>query len=456
MHAFKPPTCFGHQGLLRATGFCLAVLIFMALFVPTSYKEIKGAALLCALLGVVILAYKRELVWSRPALLACGLFAAVGLANSVHGYFNQAPGAIRVLTVMTLWPVLYGVLSAVLNRPSAIERLAQVFGIALVGVLAYSYLFLGQVVGIAPDWVYVELDQGQDASYGRGIIEYNLYSISSLLFLFPFWLHYWLRAMQAGRANVFHWGVLTLALLLCVLTGRRAVLLVAVFSPLLIVLTESLAGKGLSAARNMIFRRNTLLLLLASLVVTVAAMEAISIAPDALSRSFAQGFDFAGTAPSASSQGSAQGFDSGGIDPSASERVRQFKALVAGWRRAGVWFGAGNGSHVDVIRDPQMPWAYELTYVYLLFSTGIVGVVFYSGWFGWGLVRLKKAMSSRPDMTFYVAPMVTGVLGISIGAATNPYIGKFDYLWIVLLPHLLADAVRYQSTDRRRRMPEPV
>ncbi|MHB8759490.1 MAG: hypothetical protein ACYC5S_05140 [Thiobacillus sp.] len=51
---------------------------------------------------------------------------------------------------------------------------------------------------------------------------------------------------------------------------------------------------------------------------------------------------------------------------------------------------------------------------------------------------------------------LAALIEISIGAATNPYIGKFDYLWIVLLPHLLADAVRYQSTDRRRRMPEPV
>lgn len=116
MGDLRPFTVPGHPRLFMLTGFCLAALIFMALFVPTSYQAVKGLLLVGALLGAAMLFYKRDLAWSRPTLLACGLFAAVGLANSVHGYFNQAPGAIRVLTVMALWPVLYGVLSAVLSR----------------------------------------------------------------------------------------------------------------------------------------------------------------------------------------------------------------------------------------------------------------------------------------------------------------------------------------------------
>ncbi len=35
-------------------------------------------------------------------------------------------------------------------------------------------------------------------------------------------------------------------------------------------------------------------------------------------------------------------------------------------------------------------------------------------------------------------------LEVGIGAATNPYFGKFDYFWIIMLPHLLAGGVRFQ------------
>lgn len=95
MQAFKPPSCFDYPGLLRGSGFHLTALMFIALFVPARYKEVKGGPLLCTLRGMAILACKRELDWSRPTVLACGLFAAVGPANAVHGYFKPAPGATR-------------------------------------------------------------------------------------------------------------------------------------------------------------------------------------------------------------------------------------------------------------------------------------------------------------------------------------------------------------------------
>jgi hypothetical protein len=129
------------------------------------------------------------------------------------------------------------------------------------------------------------------------------------------------------------------------------------------------------------------------------------------------------------------------------ERIEQFYSLIEGWASSGIHLliGWGNGASADVIRSAEMPWAYELTYIYLLFSTGAIGVVFYFGWFAWGLVRLRRAMLSRPDLLLYVAPMVSGVIGLCIAAITNPYFAKFDYLWVVLLPHLLAGGVKYQS-----------
>ena len=109
----------------------------------------------------------------------------------------------------------------------------------------------------------------------------------------------------------------------------------------------------------------------------------------------------------------------------------------------------GNGANIDMIRSDKFIWAYELTYVYLLFSTGIAGVLFYFSWFLWGLIRIKKELKNTSKVTSYIAPIVTGIFGIALASASNPYFTKFDYLWIIMLPHLIAGGLRYQKVEHK-------
>jgi hypothetical protein len=143
-----------------------------------------------------------------------------------------------------------------------------------------------------------------------------------------------------------------------------------------------------------------------------------------------------------------KGFEFSNTDNiAATERSEQFYSLIDDWLKSSVLFGSGNGAVASVIRSYEMQWAYELTYVYLLFSTGIFGVVFYFSWYGYGLLRLRSAMLKRPDLIVYVAPMLTGSIIFCIASASNPYLGKFDYLWIVLLPFFISGWVTYQESE---------
>ena len=129
-------------------------------------------------------------------------------------------------------------------------------------------------------------------------------------------------------------------------------------------------------------------------------------------------------------------------------RTGQFLGLYQGWVDGNLFFGAGNGAALNsVVRDIDMPWAYELTYSYLLYSTGLVGSSCYFAWFGWGVLRLRNALLISPEMGFLVGPIMSGVFGLGIAAASNPYFGKFDYLWIILLPHLIAGGIRFQKFE---------
>ena len=92
---------------LNIAGTSLLALILLALFVPTTYHEIKIGFLLAALTCIGTLGLSSKLVWSSETLMACFMLAIFGLLNSVHGLLNSAPGAVRVLSVMAVWPILY-------------------------------------------------------------------------------------------------------------------------------------------------------------------------------------------------------------------------------------------------------------------------------------------------------------------------------------------------------------
>jgi len=419
------------KALRFTTGTSLLVLMFLALFVPTTYQASKALFLLLALTGVGLMSLYSRLVWSGETLMACFLFATFGLINSLHGEVNAAKGAVSVLPVMTVWPMLFAILSAMLNRPDAFRATAMTLSVTFMAILAYSFIFIGNLAGIVPDWLYFELEEGQVVAFHTGSVEYVLNSIASLLFLVPFWWHYLLISNLQIRARTIHWMVLIVGLVLCVLTGRRAVQLVVLISPFIIMLTEFAIGRGLGTGFRLfsgLFNLRGTVVVSIGVLSLVAVFLSMDLRLDLLVDDFVGGFDFEDASNTA-----------------ASDRSDQFKSLTRGWVNGNVLFGEGNGSNAELLRSDDMPWSYELTYVYLLFSNGVIGVLFYCLWFAWGLVRVRNALIQRPDMVIYVAPMITGVFGLLIGAASNPYFGKFDYLWIVFIPHLLAGAVSHQD-----------
>jgi hypothetical protein len=123
-----------------------------------------------------------------------------------------------------------------------------------------------------------------------------------------------------------------------------------------------------------------------------------------------------------------------GTDPVAMSRRDQFLALIEGWS-AQPLFGSGHGAPAPgVIRSDTTPWAYELSYVSLLYHTGIIGTLLYSSgvaWIGYMSYRIaRRGWSEAPAM---VATLV-GASSFLVANATNPYLEKYDYLWVIFLP----------------------
>lgn len=408
---------------IRLGSGCVLGLIFMSQFVPTAYTELKAVFLIVGFSSVVFSMLRQELFLLRWHSLGMVFLAACGLSYSAYGLMRGNPGAVRVLSVWFAWPLVYLFLSTLLRQPNGYLYLSKTLVFSLACVVLYGYMYLGYAAGFVPDWLYFELKQGQSVGFYDGFVEYNLYSVSSLIFLAPFYFHYLFeRYKRVGRVGVVASGLAVATIILIFLTGRRALLVSFLLLPILIIFSNKLLGNNFRLTG-----RPSAVVAFGFLVFIAAyAFLSFGLRYDAFVSMVLEGFNFSS------------------MSGSASERTRQFFALIDGWLGSSIMFGAGNGAVAAISRSDEFPWAYELTYVYLLFSTGLVGVLVYFSWYGYSLIKLRMALRNRRDLVACAAPMLTASLAFCIAAGTNPYFGKFDYLWVVLLPYLISAWARFQ------------
>jgi hypothetical protein len=121
-------------------------------------------------------------------------------------------------------------------------------------------------------------------------------------------------------------------------------------------------------------------------------------------------------------------------DVSATARSSQLSVLLTEWAGTPL-LGAGHGaSAVGSIRSVEMPWAYELSYAALLFHTGLVGFIVYSAAVLWIYGMGARIVRGGGARAHYMLAVLVGLSCFLIGNATNPYLEKYDLLWVIFLP----------------------
>lgn len=399
--------------LLASTGF---LLFFLILFVPTAYSEVKAVLLTAFLLSILVGTVRgARFRIHRQVFFLFLFYSCMGLAYVLYGYLNGNSGAIKVVTVYVIWPLVYMLLMSTISQGWVIRGLAQVLIFSSIAISSYALYYLLYVMGVVPSWLYLELDMGQAASFNGGFVEYNLYSISTLLFLFPFIsssLLFWIDEKKSPVA--YRWLILAFMLVACasILSGRRALWLVVGLTPLLIAVILIFDNQRMAVLKKIrVFSPY-----LAGMVITatVVVMK-FGIDPLGMLNTFMAGFQFES-------------------DPSASARSQQFFALTDSWISRPI-FGAGLGAVAEgSIRSEETPWAYELYFLSVLFQTGLAGFLAYAFGIGWIVFYSVKIIRHDPMLRLYLIPVLVGMLSFLIASNTNPYLAKFDYLWIVFLP----------------------
>jgi len=394
------------------------ILFFMMLFVPTTYQPVKAV-----LLGVILLAVISSSIWrgrlhvSKSIGLWTLFTVTTGMSFICLGVINSAPGALRVGTVYLLWPLIYTVLLAGIDSKVVVNGLFNVLVVALIAISLYSMLFLLHAIGWIPDALYFELDMGQGAGFYDGYVEYRLYNISTLLFLVPFILSILLTTSKSFiLSRLWLWLAFFLGLSVAILSGRRAVWLIIIISPFIILFFRMMMNQQYkrqsSRQFNRTLRRGSVFIVLMFFV----GINWVGLDFTAIQSIFLEGFNFSSDSASESA------------------RRHQFFELLREWQKNPL-LGAGHGAAAEgSIRSAETPWAYELSYMALLFHTGLIGIICYGAAIFWVFWMGVKIIRSSHWLNQYMLPVLVGTSSFLIANATNPYLAKYDYIWVIFLP----------------------
>jgi hypothetical protein len=401
------------------------IFFFLMLVVPTTYQLERGVLLSLVCMGAFMKASIGNFKIDKEIKLILYLTISSSLVFILIGVINNNPGALRVSTVYVVWPLLYVFFAGFFQNPILVVRfenviIAGTIVSSIMGLLLVMDVFFGLGLQIRSLFSF----QGANIGVYSGFIEYNLYNMSTLLYGFPFLFTLILVSKKNEffkKQYIWMWIAIVLIVFVALISGRRAFWLVILLTPFInIALLYFLKYKNQ-------LKKLVAFVCLMIIIANIAIFVLPNINFSDIKEEFLSAFDFSG-------------------EISAHLRYLQFKVLINGWMEK-PFLGHGLGAVAGgIIRSHDMPWAFELSYIALLFHTGIVGFCIYASavvWIFWsGIAIVRKIPQAAP----VILPLLSGLAGFLIVNATNPYLGKFDYLWTLFLPVAAINAYR---TDAR-------
>ena len=379
----------------------IILFIFILVF-PTMYRSIVGFLLIIAIFSSCIIKVKIDLkiyLWNL-------FYILFGIILIIRAIILDTPGAIDNSKVFIIWIAIYMILSTVIKEQKQIIKLLTIFNIVSIanfiiyflGFLFYLKLLNFNIIGT--------LGYTIDPINGK----YNLPNISTTVFLLPFYttiiIYSKINQVKFNKSITFFIIISFLFnLFMAYQSGRRAILLELIFIPVLIFVLD--------------FKRRIIIKLACFFTIILFITYIYIFFFDHNLYEYFSNI-----------------FTSNHRDILSNQiRVQQFKYLNSAWLN-NFWFGKGIGSSVDMIRDKNMPWAYELSYNALLMQIGILGFFIYLIGVLYLVIQLRQITIHNRNNIYGI---IIGAINISllcflIANATNPYLMKFSSLWVLFLP----------------------
>jgi hypothetical protein len=424
------------------------VLVFLMLVFPMVHELLYAKAFLfaatLAITGAAML--KTGRAWLHPAVALWTLSLSVlAFVFVLEGFFAGAPGAGKAALVYVVWPILYAVVITGIRSERILFRVigAVIVSVSCIGV--YSIVYLLIATNILPENRYFDLIsfdwQAQAFGLHEGYIGMQFPGVDSLPFLLPFTVaalttYLPLNGRTPPLRRIWLWTAALFGLACVLVSGRRALFVVAIMSPLLTLLFQSFQPTAERRGSRKILLRVTAMVFVVVLASLLCLKAVYGIRMAGIVDRFSVGFDFSPTSE----------------DEGAIVRGQQARALVAGWMENPL-LGAGHGAPAfGSIRSELTPWNYELHYFALLYQTGIIGIGAYGASIFWIYWKGAQVIQSGGYLSALMVACLVGMTSVLIANATNPYLARFDGMWAIFLPLALINFWLMRRADLKFNM----
>jgi hypothetical protein len=358
---------------------------------------------------------RSALVWLLALLSFGAFFSAVGAASA-------GPGVLKMMQVYILWPIVYYYIftrinEAGLTRALSISVYASVY---LIFIFCSSLILIALFLGIDNYQSFAEV-----ISFGStvgvadfsSIFGFTFPGLMSMPFLFGYlsWDVFYVKARSTGPS--FKKVAWLMALVVCLFSGRNALLVVSAAA---ILITIYLLPRD---------SRDVLLRNLIRYIIYSAIIVIFYLALSDSTYSFGEIYKLL-----------SENFTSSANQT----RANQAQLLLDGFISSPIT-GVGLGvPHPSVFRSATSPWSYEMVYHAMLYQTGVIGTMIYIFLMlvpplsCFLICRKNRLLVARHDGCTYV-PIGIGFFCVLIADSTNPYLARFDAIWMaILLPVLLS------------------
>jgi len=389
-------------------------LVFSMSF-PRAYGEIKLIFLVLIVIGIIIeTTHKKIEHFDIFKFFAC--FSLINLLWLIVGgiYGNPEDALISSFRVFVIYPLIISLLwmkahqfkykefihSAVILSSWIISTI-----IIITTISAYSGASFFPESFIKENLLIVGIHEG----YSQ-ILSHN---IGSLFFIVGYLSFYVLISKKSWTST--EMMTLLYCIAAAILSSRRALYLVIILSPILIILVNKFI---FLSKENVLYKTVKYIFFIVTLIVIYTGYL-VSI----------NTYEF---------NGFTERFFSLYVDETGGgARYDQASLLISGFMEYPL-FGSGIGGLIGMVRSEESPWLFELTYLQLLFNFGLIGCLLFILLFSVAINKIRNN-SSHYLYSIEDKSMLTGIFSLMLGSISNPYLGSFDFLlFIGIIPFLMS------------------
>lgn len=421
-----------YEGPYRFVEICIFYFWILLVWVPAGLNILKMFFLLPVLfVAIIVIARNKGKMVAPTSVKLIILMIVSNFFYCLYGLLVEAPGALRVMTIDVIWPIIYIFIYQIFPRKK--DLYLMMFFFVLMGDVLAIYDLVYTFSNIAGVYNYVKpiyefVNTGIHYGYSdiSGMFSFNSDHGMFYLFFTPIAMTLTYQKVVLKDIKLMylssHFLVISCILLVLtnVLSGKRAIQMAVVITVLLLLFY------GIKAKR-----KKTKHILLVYLMLAVIASILLLLNWNKVSDFLSYNID-----------NLFEGFKWTKTDIHSSEyaRGKQAKTLINGWLDNPL-FGHGAGSYAEsYYRLKESIWSYELSYHALLFQKGVIGFTIFFLLVGYTIINLYKLIKNE-DIRWLALPLLIGYFCFLIGNAFNPFFGRSSMLWIFYLPLLLCDSL---------------